>query len=176
MIDFNRNHFELFELPVRFALERSELDTRYRQLQNEVHPDRFAHLPEHERRLSMQWATQVNGAYQTLKTPLSRAAYLLSLHAIDALGPTQTAMPAEFLMEQMEWREAIDEGRATGDVHTLESLSARLAKESAGLLELLHQEIDLEQDFTAAALTVRKLKFMEKLDEDIGNAIEALLG
>lgn len=175
-IDFTRNHFELFEQHARFALDKTALEQRYRALQAEVHPDRHAHLSEAERRLSLQWATQVNSAFQTLKQPLSRARYLLHLKGVDTQEETNTAMPADFLMEQMEWRESIEEARSTQDVVALEGLSRRLQLELQALHDVLTQQIDSENDYTAAALTVRKLKFLEKLDEEIGNAIEAALG
>ena len=106
-MNFNQDFFALFNLPRRFALDRSALDTAYRQIQGEVHPDRFAARPDAERRLALQWATQVNEAYQTLRQPLARARYLLSLSGVDTAEDSNTAMPAEFLMLQMEWREAI---------------------------------------------------------------------
>lgn len=175
-IDFTRNHFELLGQQQCFGLDKAALEQRYRELQAEVHPDRHAHLPEAERRLSLQWATQVNSAFQTLKQPLSRARYLLQLQGIDTQEETNTAMPADFLMEQMEWREAIEDTRATQDVNALESLSRRLQKEMHAMHDTLAQQLDAEHDYSAAALTVRKLKFLDKLDEEIGNAIEAALG
>lgn len=175
-IDFSRNHFQLFGLTASFQLDRQALEQRYRALQAEVHPDRFAHLPETERRLSLQWATQVNTAFQTLKQPLARARYLLQLQGIETHEETNTAMPADFLMEQMEWREAIGDASMTRDTVALEDLSRRLQKEIRLMHETLAQQLDAEQDFAGAALSVRKLKFMEKLDEEIGNALEAALG
>lgn len=174
-IDFTRNHFELFGLTAAFTLDRSALEQRYRELQAEVHPDRHAHLPEAERRLSLQWATQVNAAFQTLKHPLTRARYLLQLNGVDTHEETNTSMPADFLMEQMEWRDAIADASSTRDASALEDLSRRLQKEMRGMHDVLGQQLDEEQDYRAAALTVRKLKFMEKLDEEIGNALEAAL-
>ena len=175
-IDFSRTHFQLFELNPAFALDRAQLDQRYRQLQAQVHPDRYAHLPENERRLSLQWATQVNEAYQTLKQPISRARYLLHIQGVNTEEETNTAMPADFLMEQMDWREGIADARGTGDIASLEQLSQRLQRETRALQDALAQQLDSEHDLPGAALSVRKLKFLEKLDEDISNAIEAALG
>lgn len=174
--DFTRDHFALFELPPTFALDKSKLDNAYRALQAEVHPDRFASQSEADRRLSLQWATQVNTAFQVLKSPLNRARYLLQLNGVDTAEETNTAMPAAFLMEQMEWRESIEEMRGTQDVNALENLSRQLQKETQALNGLLEQQIDSEKDYNGAALTVRKLKFLEKLDEEISSAIEAALG
>src|SRR6266568_9105661 len=104
-MNLNDNFFELFELPVVFRLDSAALDRAYRDLQTRVHPDKFAHLGDDERRLSMQWATQANEAYRTLRRPLARAQYLLHLRGIDLKAESNTAMPPDFLMEQMEWRE-----------------------------------------------------------------------
>src|SRR5690349_23456145 len=103
-----QNHFELFGLPPQFAVDAAALQTRYRELQREVHPDRFARASQAEQRVSMQLATRVNEAYQTLKSPIARAGYLLELQGIDPEFETNTAMPAEFLAEQMEQRERLE--------------------------------------------------------------------
>src|SRR6266513_1486552 len=109
-MNLNQNHFELFGLPARFAVDAAALEGRYRELQREVHPDRFAAAPEPEQRVSMQLATRVNEAYQTLKSPLKRAVYILRLRGVDPEFETNTAMPPEFLVEQMAWRERIEAG------------------------------------------------------------------
>ena len=114
-VNLNQNHFELFGLPARFAVEPLALEARYRELQREVHPDRFAAAPDAERRVSMQLATRVNEAYQTLKSPLRRAVYILKLRGVDPGLETNTAMPAGFLMEQISWRERIEAGSEEPD-------------------------------------------------------------
>ncbi|WP_137939040.1 Fe-S protein assembly co-chaperone HscB [Chitinivorax sp. B] len=174
-IDFRQNHFELFGLPVRFELDLSALEQAYRRVQSEVHPDRYAHLSDAEKRRSLQWATQTNEAYQTLRKPLSRARYLLHLAGVDTQEETNTAMPSEFLMAQMEWREAIMEAKFSQNVAELEQLSRRLRHEVNDLHHTLHTLLDEEGRTDLAATTVRKLRFMEKLDEEIGNAIDATL-
>ena len=105
--------FTLFGLPRRFALDRAGLDQRWRDLQSEVHPDRFAAQGEAAQRLAMQWAVRVNEAYQRLKDPLRRGAYLCELAGAPIQAENNTAMPPAFLMQQMAWREALDE--ADGD-------------------------------------------------------------
>ena len=101
-MDFNADHFSLFNLPRTFRLDASLLDQRYREIQAQVHPDKFAHAGAAEQRLSLQWAMRVNEAYQTLKRPLLRAQYLLKLAGNEIDAENNTAMPSEFLMEQME--------------------------------------------------------------------------
>ena len=107
--DFQQDFFRLFNIPSRYQIDSAALEQSYRALQAQVHPDKFAHLSEHERRMAMQWATRANEGYQTLRSPLNRARYLLSLHGVDTQEDSNTAMPVDFLMQQMEWREALEE-------------------------------------------------------------------
>ena len=121
-------------------------------------------------------ATQVNEAYQTLKSPLRRGRYLLSLQGVDTQEETNTSMPLDFLMAQMEWRESIEEARDSSDVDALEALSSRLRSDKRALEAELGNALDSTADLDAAAVMVRKLRFLEKLDQEIGDAIETLLG
>lgn len=172
--DFNKNHFELFGLQPRFQIEQGRLEQAYRDIQTLVHPDRFTHLSDAERRASMQWATHANEAYQTLKKPVSRASYLLRLNGIETFGEISAAMPTDFLVSQMEWREAIMEAKAVRDVAALLHLETKLGKEVNDLRQRLAQMLDEEKNFQAAAEVVRKWRFLEKLQEEIGDALEQL--
>ncbi len=173
-LNFQQNFFQLFGLPPNYRLDNALLERHYHALQEQVHPDKFSHLSEAERRISMQWATRVNEAYQILSEPARRARYLLSLHGIDIHEESNTAMPADFLMEQMEWREAIEEARQLSDAAGLDKLESRLLHEMHGLEEQLATRIDDSQDYMAAAGDVRKLKFLEKLVEEIASAFDAI--
>lgn len=173
-LDLQQNFFELFGLPACFGLDAGQLDRAYRELQSSVHPDRFVNAPEAERRVSMQQATQVNEAYQTLKNPVRRAAYLIAQRGIDPRFETNTAMPAEFLIEQMEWREAIEKAWGSADARELDQLSSRLGGELKQMYAQIGRQIDERGDFSGAADTVRKLMFLEKVGMEIGDAIEAL--
>lgn len=173
-MDFKADHFALFGIKPAFRLDLSDLDSRYRDIQAQVHPDRFAHAGEAERRLSMQWATHANEAYQTLKKPLDRAKYILHLAGHDIQAESNTAMPADFLMEQMEWREALGEAREAADEEVLEDLSRRIRHANRTLIEQLGEELDQKRDLRAAADTVRRLKFLEKLQHEINDALTAL--
>lgn len=106
--DFQQDFFQLFNLPAVFKIDSAALERSFLGLQAQVHPDKFAHLSDAERRLSMQWATRVNEGYQTLRNPLNRARYLLLQHGVDTQEESNTAMPVDFLMQQMEWREALE--------------------------------------------------------------------
>ncbi len=173
-MDLTADFFSLFELPRTFRLNLSELDSRYRDVQAQVHPDRFAHATETERRLSMQWATHANEAYATLKKPLERAKYLLHLAGHDIQAESNTAMPADFLMEQMEWREAVMEAREGRDHHELERLHLRLDNDIRGRYDELGALLDDARDFALATDRVRRLMFLEKLLFEIDDALASL--
>ena len=165
------DHFELFGIAPAFALDPERLEQTYRDIQSNVHPDRFAHAGDAERLASIQMTTRVNEAYRTLRSPLHRAAYLLGLNGVDVGLETNTAMPREFLMEQMELRERLEAARNADEL-------GRLEQELFGLKEGLQAQIaeciDTRHDYGGAADLVRKLMFLEKLDEDINAAYEAL--
>lgn len=173
-MDLTADFFSLFELPRAFRMSVSELDSRYRDVQAQVHPDRFAHASEVERRLSMQWATHANEAYSTLKKPLERAKYLLHLAGHDLQAESNTSMPADFLMEQMEWREAVAEARGGGDHHELEHLHNRLRSDIDSRYEEIASLLDDAKDFTQATDRVRRLMFLDKLLYEIDDALASL--
>lgn len=163
--------FELFGLERRFGLERNALDERWRSLQAEVHPDRFAAEGAAAQRIALQWAVRVNEAYQRLKDPLRRAAYLCELagHAIDA--ESNTAMPQDFLVKQMAWREALDEARL---LPAVEQLASEVEAERHTGIERLRVLIDDEHRLDTAAQQVRALMFVERFADDVDRRLEAL--
>lgn len=173
-MDFNQDYFALFGLPQRFGLDRATLDRAFRELQMRVHPDMFAHASDAEKRLSMQWATQVNEAYQTLRDPLRRARYLLALRGVETQEETNTAMAPEFLMQQMEWREALAEAKASRDTGAIEALARHIAGRSKDCHAELAQAIDIDGNLAKAAVIVRKLRFVEKLQEEAISAAEKI--
>jgi len=172
--DFQQDFFRLFKLSLGFQIDGATLEQNYRALQAQVHPDKSAHLSDAERRLSMQWATRVNEGYQTLKNPLNRARYLLSLHGVDTQEESNTAMPVDFLMQQIEWREGLDAARQKKDSAVLEEMEQRMQREVRNLQQQLAIDIDETRDYTAASGIVRKLKFLEKFAEEIGTAYDEL--
>lgn len=172
--DAAKNHFQRFGLPQSFKLDTAQLELAFRALQAQVHPDKSAHLSDVEQRLAMQRSTLVNEAYQTLKSPIKRARYLLSLHGVDTQEETNTAMPVDFLMVQMEWREAVADAVQRRDVAALEQQEARMKSGARELEAELAVKIDVEHDYGVAAQLVRKLRFMEKLAEEIHSAYDEL--
>jgi len=169
-----QNHFELFDLAPGYALDSAALEAAYRGIQARVHPDRFAHASDAERRASMQWTTRVNEAYRTLKSPVQRARYLLELNGVDVAFETNTSMPTEFLVQQMELREALERAGDAKDAAALDALRGELRAERLVMERALAEAIDARRDYAGAAGLVRKLMFLEKLDADIDLAYEAL--
>ncbi len=168
------NYFQLFDLPETFAIAQAKLETQYRQLQSTAHPDRFVTATAAEQRQSMQLATLANEAYLTLKSPAKRADYLLTLKGIDSLNDSNTSLPMDFLMQQIEWRETMEEAIAAKDTAGLESLFDEMQAESKQLTAQLTDLIDNKKDYAAASESTRKLVFIDKVCADIGQAIERL--
>jgi molecular chaperone HscB len=167
---FDSDDFELFGLPRRYALERSELDARRRALQAEVHPDRFAAAGAGAQRAAMQWAVRVNEAYERLKSPLARAAYLCELNGVPIAAEDNTAMPSEFLMQQMAWREALDEADTR---EAVERIAGELDSHRSEAYAALAAAIDDAADFVAAARQVRALMFVERFADDVEQRLES---
>lgn len=156
--------FELFAVPPTFAQDRAALDLRWKELQREAHPDRFAAQGAAAQRVAMQWSVRINEAYQRLKDPVRRAAYICELHDAPVNAENNTAMPGEFLMQQMEWRELLD------DVDTPAALGALQTEVESGrarALSALDWLIDEKGDFAAAAQQVRALMFIERFAQDV---------
>jgi molecular chaperone HscB len=168
-----QNHFELFQLPQQFALDMDALAAAYREVQGQVHPDRFVNASDAEKRVAMQWATRANEAYQTLKNPQKRAQYLCEQHGVDVQSESNTAMPMAFLMQQMEWRDALGDARAGKDMAGLEVLERQLQTERAARLLEVKALLDAHE-FDAAAQGVRALMFLEKFGEEVGFAFESI--
>ena len=167
--------FALFGLPQRHALDRAELDARRRDLQARVHPDRFASEGAAAQRLAMQWAVRVNEAYQRLKNPLSRAAYLCELRGVPIDAERNTAMPTDFLMQQMQWREALDDTAEPAEVQALDDTVARDERvRMAALSKQLDHPTDTPHGTNAAAAQVRALMFVARFRQDIERRLDVL--
>lgn len=163
--------FTLMGLPRQFALDRASLDARWKALQAEVHPDRFAAEGAAAQRVAMQWAVRVNEAYQRLKNPLRRATYLCELAGVPVQAESNTAMPGEFLMQQMAWRESLEEAR---DAAALDALAAEVSARRKAMLSTLEQCLDVQGDVAAASAQVRALMFVERFAADVDQRLEAL--
>lgn len=167
------NHFDLFQLPQQFAIDMSALDSAYRHVQGQVHPDKFVSATDAEKRVAMQWATRANEAYQTLKNPLKRAAYLCELRGVDLQTETNTSMPRAFLMQQMEWREALEDAKSAKDVDALERLDAELRAARNAEIEQIGALLNA-QELAPAAQAVRQLMFLEKVGSEVAQLFDLL--
>ena len=170
-----QNHFDLFQLPQRFAIDQKALEQAFHSVQGQAHPDKFAHASDAEKRVAMQWATRANEAYQTLKHPLKRARYLCELHGVDLQTESNTAMAPAFLMQQMEWRETLDDAKAAKDIDALEQLNTELLAEKKAEIGRIEALLDAG-DYAAAGKLVRQLMFLDKFGAEIGDAFALIEG
>jgi len=168
-MNLQSNDFEIFGLSPQFAVDRAALDARWKDLQREAHPDRFATADAQSRRQAMQWSVRINEAYQRLKDPLKRASYLCELHGVPIGAEDNTAMPAAFLMQQMEWRETLEEARTVED---LERMLEEVGTVRRDMLAALAQTADVEKDHAALAKQVRALMFVERFAGDVEQRLD----
>ncbi|MBU0588353.1 MAG: Fe-S protein assembly co-chaperone HscB [Gammaproteobacteria bacterium] len=163
-MNLQSNDFELFGLPQQFAQDRAAIDARWKDLQREAHPDKFAAQGAAAQRLAMQWSVRINEAYQRLKDPLKRAAYLCELNGAAVNAENNTAMPAEFLMQQMSWREALEDADSEP---ALDEINDELTPVWRDMLQKCEQLLDVEHDYSKAVAQVRALMFIERFARDI---------
>ena len=168
-MNLQSNDFELFGLTQQFAQDRSTVDARWKSLQREAHPDKFAAQGAAAQRVAMQWSVRINEAYQRLKDPLKRAAYLCELGGAPINAHSNTAMPATFLMQQMEWRESLEEAC---DTQALEQLRQQVDVVQRDLMQQCEALLDAAHDYNAAVQPVRALLFIEKFALDLDRAFE----
>jgi len=164
----------LFGLPVAFGLDQEALEKAYREIQAQVHPDRFARAGDAERRASLQWTTRVNEAYRTLKDPVQRGRHLLELYGVDVAFESNTQMPADFLMRQLELREELEAATGKKDPSRLDRLRTDLSLSKKQLEKEIAAAIDGRKDYAGAAELVRKLMFLDRLDNEIDVAYEEI--
>ena len=166
-LSLQSSDFILFGLPQQFAQERSAIDSAWKSLQAQTHPDKFAAQGAAAQRLAMQWSVRINEAYQRLKDPLKRAAYLCGLAGVAIDAERNTTMPTDFLMQQMQWREALDEaGRAES---ALQALFDEAQQWQAAALTRCAALLDEKRDWAGAAAVVRQLLFVEKFLHEVEN-------
>jgi len=161
--------FDIFGVAPVFALDREALDQRWKDLQRQAHPDRFAASDAAAQRKALQWSVRINEAYQRLKDPLQRAAYLCELNNAPIQAESNTAMPTAFLMQQMQWRENLEEA---GSTEALERMADEVAGTRRALLAQIQQTADVQCDFAALAQLVRTLMFVERFARDVENRLD----
>jgi molecular chaperone HscB len=165
------NDFEIFNAPAQFALDRAALDERWKNLQREAHPDRFTTADALAQRQAMQWSVRINEAYQRLKDPLKRAAYLCELNGAPIQAENNTSMPAVFLIQQMQWREDLEDASSASD---LERMADDVAQTRRDMLLGLQRTADEQRNFPALAQQVRALMFVERFARDVENRLDQL--
>ncbi|MDP1645247.1 MAG: Fe-S protein assembly co-chaperone HscB [Thiobacillus sp.] len=170
-LNLQSNDFEIFGMAPGFGLDRAALDARWKDLQREAHPDRFATADAQAQRVAMQWSVRINEAYQRLKDPLKRAVYLCELHGAPIQAENNTAMPAAFLMQQMQWREDLDEASGLAD---LERMADEVTAARRDMLQGLQTTSDELRDWPALAQQVRALMFVERFARDVESRIDLL--
>ena len=164
------DHFTLFDLTPRLDIDAGALDDAYKRVQAQVHPDRFAAGSAAERRVAMQWAARANEAMRTLRSPARRAAYLCESNGAPIDAESNTSMPPAFLMQQLEWREALDEARTAPTPMPLSTLARQIEQARRELHADLGDALDRDRDFARAATLVRQLMFIDKLHEEVAAA------
>jgi len=175
LIDFSLDHFALFGLPRRYRVDPAELDRSYRALQHEIHPDRHAASDEAQRRVAEQGSARVNEAYRTLKNPVSRGNYLLSLQGLDPLSESNTSLPLEFLEHELERRESVADAHERRDSSRLDELRREVLADAAALESRLAEQLEREA-WADAQDAVRELKFLAKVGDDIEAALSEVEG
>ena len=170
-MNLQSDDFALFGLTPQFAQDSAAIDAQWKHLQAQAHPDKFAAQGAAAQRVAMQWSVRINEAYRRLKDPLARAAYLCELHGQPINAHSNTAMPGSFLVQQIEWREALDEAHTEAD---LEALLASVHSSKANLMQECAALIDNQKDVAAAVLPVRCLMFLDKFVHDLNQRLDAL--
>ena len=170
-VNLQSSDFELFGLAQKFRQDRAAIDVRWKQLQQEAHPDKFAAQGASAQRVAMQWSVRINEAYQRLKDPLKRATYLCELNGAAVNAENNTAMPASFLMQQIEWREALDEAKTIENVHEIALQTNDFMREQLSKIE---QAIDIQNDFKTAVGHVRSLMFVERFGVEVEARLDLL--
>ncbi len=170
-MNLQANDFELFGLAQKFSQNRAAIDARWKELQREAHPDKFAAVGASAQRIAMQWSVRINEAYRRLKDPLQRAIYLCELNGVAVNAEKNTAMPADFLMQQIEWREALDEAKSIENLHQIALQAIQYARNQLSKIE---QEIDAKDDFKLAVEHIRALMFVERFNAEVDMRIDQL--
>ncbi|MDT7515814.1 Fe-S protein assembly co-chaperone HscB [Rhodoferax mekongensis] len=168
-MNLHDDDFALFGLKQSFAQDRAAMDARWKELQREAHPDKFASHGVAAQRVAMQWSVRINEAYQRLKDPLKRAAYLCELAGFPIQAHSNTAMPPSFLMQQMEWREALDDA---SEADTVEALLTDVQAARKDLLAQCEKCLDQDRDPASAVASVRALMFIDKFAQDLNQRLD----
>lgn len=170
MKNLNSSDFDIFDLPPRFELDEAMLNAAYLRLQNQTHPDRFTNASAQEKRLAVQWSTRINEAYKRLKNPMERAIYWCELQG-DSPKTHQSNIPQALLIQQMEWRESLEN---TKEAEKVEALIDEVIREKKQCLKRIADDIDENNDVQAAKMTAQALLFIDKFLIELNKTLEQL--
>ncbi len=166
-MDLTLDYFSNFSVERSFSVSVAELATRHRELQQNYHPDRYIGADAAKQRRAIQIAAYINEAFETLHSPLKRAIYLLQLEGMEPLSATNTHMPHDFLLQQMSWREQMEDlSQVIDDVAAAEIALDAMQDELTGVQTQLQTDFAEQyqtQQWQAAETTVRKMQFIHKL-------------
>lgn len=167
------DYFTLFGLTPGYVVDTQQLATRYQELQRQFHPDKYASRSQAEQLLAVNQSATINQAWQTLRHPLLRAEYLLLLNGFDLANEQHTVRDTAFLREQLELREELDSIEQSADITALEAFASKVTTMIQSRSTRMVQELDGLQ-WEQAADTVRKLRFLDKLQHHIEQLEEKL--
>ena len=171
---FSKNYFEIFSVPVSVDVDMTVVSDHYHVLQKKYHPDRFANTDEQQSRMAMQATSLINSAFDTLKSPLLRAQYLLKLKGVDTNNETDTTMDGAFLMQQMELRESLESVRDDADpLSKLDSIGSDLKKQMKRLMSEFQQAYDSDS-LEQARESIRKMQFILKAQNEVKQISEQI--
>ncbi|ANN67621.1 Fe-S protein assembly co-chaperone HscB [Bordetella bronchialis] len=167
------DHFSLFGLPARFDIDAAQLEQAWRAVAARVHPDRYATASPAERRVAMQWSARANEAYRQLRDPLLRARYLCEQAGVDLQTESNTSMDTDFLMQQMTWREMLDDVREQGGQGSAaDALRTELREAEADFQRQVGGLLDQQNDAAAAATKIREWMFVRKISQELAQAAD----
>ncbi len=173
-MDLTTHYFDLFGLPLSYEIDRTQLSEQYRTLQQQYHPDRFASASEQERRLSLQMASHINEGNRVLRDPIARARYMLELKGVDLGTDSETVRDPEFLMEQMELREALEAAQQGSDPVTaleqfVEQMEGRIVEQGKRF------SVHFEQQPEQGVVTVQQMQFFHRLAQQAESMVDDLI-
>ena len=169
------NPFALFDLPVAFQVDSALLNERYLALQKSLHPDNFSAASAQEQRLAIQKSAEINDALRILKDPITRADSIIAINTGETENPEEKSNnDIDFLMQQMEWRETLENIENRQDTDELTAFAKEINQIRHAILSELSTAFDAQQWDIARAIT-DKLRFIKKLQAEIERVEETLL-
>jgi molecular chaperone HscB len=176
-MNFTQNYFDLFNVPLHFHIDKNILSAHYRDLQKQFHPDKSANKPANEKRMAVQFSGYINTAYDTLRSPVLRAEYMMSCAGEVIDEHSVTISDGQFLFLQMEWRESLGDILSLDDSdqaeNQLDNLHSTVKEVFSELASCFGQQYT-QRCFVDAKATIAKMQFVEKMLKEIDAAESTL--